>query len=98
MGDLVVLKDPSDLADRVRLPDVRQELVAQAFALGGAAHNPGDVDELDCRRQFLLRAEDLGQLAQPRIRHPDHADIRLDRRERIVGRENIVLGQSVEEC
>ncbi len=45
----------------------------------------------------LDRGEDLGELAQPRVRYADHADVRLDRRERVVRREHVVLGQRVEE-
>ena len=43
------------------------------------------------------RAEELGQPRQPLVRHADHADVRLDRRERVVRREHVVLGQRVEE-
>ena len=50
VGDVLVAEDPGHLADRRRLADVREELVAQALALGGAAHDAGDVDELDRRR------------------------------------------------
>ena len=38
-------EDPDDLADRVGLADVGEELVAQALALRRAADQPGDVDE-----------------------------------------------------
>ena len=45
-----------DVHDRVRLADVREELVAQALALRRARHEAGDVDELDRRREDLFAA------------------------------------------
>ena len=73
--------------DGVGFADVGQELVAQAFALGGAGDQAGDVHELDDGRLDLLRLDDFGQLAEARIRHLDDADVRLD------GAERIVLGR-----
>ena len=97
VGDVLVAEDAGDLADRGGLADVREELVAQALALRGAADDAGDVDELDRRGQQLLRAEDLRELRQPVVGHADDADVGLDRRERVVRREHVVLGQRVEE-
>ena len=57
----------------------------------------GDVDELDGRGQDLGRAEDLRELRQPLVGDADDADVRLDRGERVVRREHVVLGQGVEE-
>ena len=51
----------------------------------------------DGRRQELLRAEDLREHVQPRVGHAHHADVGLDRRERVVRREHVVLGQRVEQ-
>ena len=62
-----------------------------------AAHDAGDVDELDGRGQDLGRLEDLGEPRQPVVGHADDADVGLDRRERVVRREDVVLGQRVEE-
>jgi hypothetical protein len=42
--------------DGVDLADVAEELVAQAFALGRAAHQAGDVDEAELGRDDLLAA------------------------------------------
>src|SRR3712207_9204539 len=52
--DVGVGEDADDLADRVALADVGQELVAQPRALGGAADDAGDVHERDGRRDDLL--------------------------------------------
>src|SRR5918997_435188 len=88
---------PDHLADRVTLADVGQELVAQPRSLRGAADDAGDVHERHRRRDDLLRAEDLRELVQPRVGHAHHADVRLDGGERVVRREDVVLGQGVEE-
>ena len=97
VGDVLVTEDAGDLADRGRLPDVGEELVAQPLPLRGAAHDAGDVHELDRGRHHPLGAEELGQARQPLVRYADDAHVRLDRRERVVRREHVVLGQRVEE-
>ena len=97
VGDVLVAEHPGHLADRGGLADVGEELVAQPLPLRGAADDAGDVDELDGRGQHLGRAEDLGELRQPGVGDADDADVGLDRRERVVRREHVVLGQGVEE-
>ena len=47
--------------DRVDLADIGEELVAEAFALAGAAHQPGDIDEADLGRHDLRRLGDRGE-------------------------------------
>jgi hypothetical protein len=47
--DVFVLETAHDLDDGVHLADVRQELVAETFALAGTPHESRDVDELDHR-------------------------------------------------
>ena len=74
------------MGDRVAFADVGEKLVAEALALRGAAHQAGDVDEGQPRRNDLLGAGDPGERRQARIRHRDVADIRLDGAERIIGR------------
>ena len=64
VDDVAVLEGAHDLADRVGLTDVGEELVAQPLPLGRAAHDAGDVDEGDRRRQDLLAPEDLGEAAR----------------------------------
>ena len=55
VGDVVVLEAAHHMRDGVDLADVGEELVAEALALGGAAHQPGDVDEGQPRRHDLRR-------------------------------------------
>ena len=97
VGDVLVAEHPGHLADRRGLADVGEELVAQALALRGTGDDAGDVDELDGRGQHLGAAEHLRELRQPVVGYADDADVGLDRRERVVRREHVVLGQGVEE-
>src|SRR4029077_18376180 len=53
MSDVAALEAAEHMGDGVDLADVAEELVAEPFALGGAAHQPRDVYE------FELRPDDL---------------------------------------
>ena len=48
--DIGVFEAAHHVGDGIGLADVGEELVAQSFAFGRARHQPGDVDELDDRR------------------------------------------------
>ena len=85
MGDVAILEAAQHLQHRVDLADRPQELVAQPFALGGTAHQPGNVLDLELRRHDLGRLADLRQRVQPRVRHRHPPDVRLDGAERVVG-------------
>ena len=77
---------------------MREELVAKALALGSSAHQTGNVNELDCRRNNCLRLHDFRQRFQSVVGNGDDADIWFDRGEWIVGSQRGLLGcQSVEE-
>ena len=95
--NIVIGERSQDLADRIGFADIREELIAKARALARTLHDAGDVDEHDGRRQEPLRTEDAGEHVEPRVRNPDHAGVRLDRRERVVRGEDIVLRQGIEE-
>ena len=98
MLDVVILEASEDMDDGVDLADVAEELVAEAFALAGALHQTGDVDEGELGRDDLGRTGDGGELVEPRIGDRDLADIGLDRAEWIIGRlRRLGLGQRVEQ-
>ena len=86
MGDVVIFEAAQHMRDGVDLADVGEELVAEPFALGGAAHQARDVDEGDARRDEFGGLGDRGELFQPWVGHRHVADIGLDGAERIVRR------------
>ena len=97
MSDVAALEAAQHVDDRIDLTDVGEELVAEAFALASAADQPGDVDELDLGLDLLRGLGDLADLVEPRVRHGDAADVRLDRAERIIRRlRSGGFGQSIE--
>jgi hypothetical protein len=53
MDDVVILEAAEHVSDGVDLADYGKELIAEAFALRGAAHEAGDVDEGESRRDDL---------------------------------------------
>ncbi len=67
VDDVVVGERAHHLADRVRLADVGEELVAQALALARALDDAGDVDERDRRRDDPLAVEDLREDVEARV-------------------------------
>ena len=98
MGDVGSSKQRTTCAMASTSRMLAEELVAEPLALGGAAHQAGDVDEGQPRRDDLGRLRERRELVEPRIGHRHLADIRLDGAERIVRRlRRRGLGQRVEE-
>ena len=93
---IVVGEDPDHLADRVALADVRQELVTQPGALGGAFDDAGDINEGHRRGQDALRTEHLSQPGQPGVGQRHNTFIGFDGGERIVGGQHVIAGQRIE--
>ena len=97
VNHVLVFEAAHDVRDGVRFADVREELVAEAFALARARHQTGDVDEFHDCRQDALRLDDFRQRFQARVRHFDDPDVRLDRAERIVLGGDARLRQRIEQ-
>ena len=97
VDDVVILEAAHHVDDRVGFANVREKLVAQALALTGTRHQPGDVDELDRGMLHALRVDDLGELLKTGIGNLDHAHIGLDRAERIVFGGDARLGEGVKQ-
>ena len=95
--DVVVHEAAHEVRDRMRLANVREELVAQPLALRCALDEARDVDELDDGRHDLLRLHDLRERVELRVRHGDDADVRIDRAERIVLGRNLRRRERVEQ-
>ena len=86
MGDVVILETAHDMGDGVAFADIGEELVAEPFAFRGAAHEAGDIDEGEPRRDDFLGTGDASQTLEARVGHRHIADIRLDGAERIIRR------------
>ena len=85
VDDVVVVKAADHVDDGVAFPDVAQELVAQAGALGGTLHQAGDIHKFHNGRGLFAGLPDFGQLVQPGVGHCDDAAVGLDGAEGIVG-------------
>ncbi len=87
----------SYLADRVGLANGGEERVAQPLALRSTLDDARDVNERHRRRHEPLGVEDFRKLTQPSVGQGNHANVRLDRRERVVRREHLRAGERVEQ-
>ena len=97
VDDVVVVMGAHDVDDGVDLADVGQELVAQALALAGAAHEAGDVVEVDGVVDDVRGADRLRHAVEALVDDRHDGDVRLDGRERVVGRLGARARQRVEE-
>ncbi len=98
MRDVVILEAAQHVGDRVDFADVGEELVAEALAGRGAAHEAGDVDEGQPGRQNLCGLGNGGQLVEARVGHRHLADVRFDGAKGIVRRLRLRrLRQGVEQ-
>ena len=94
--DVGVIKAANDMNNGVGIADIAEELVAETFALRRALDETRDIHELDRGRGILFRLVHLREIVQPRVRHGDDADVRLDRAERIVRRLRPGVCQRIE--
>ena len=97
MGNVVILEAAHDVGDRIRLPDVGEELIAEPLTFRCTGHQTGDVDELHGRRNHLLRFYDPREHVEPRIRNRHDTHVRLDGAKRIILRRNLGRGKGVEQ-
>jgi len=97
VGDVGVVEAADDVDDGVHLTDVTQELVAQAFALAGAPHEAGDVDELHGRVGDLGGLDDGRDVLEAFVRDVDDSRVGVDRAEGVIGHLRPGAGQRVEQ-
>ncbi len=97
VDDVLVAVRAHDVDDRVGLADVREEAVAEPLALVRARDEPGDVVEVDRVPDDLRGADRPRDLLQALVAHGHDGDVRLDRRERVVGRLRAGFRQRVEQ-
>ena len=97
VGDIGILKAPDHMDNGIRGPNVAQELVAQAFTLGGTLYKAGDVHELNDSGSGLLGLVQVGQPLEPLIRYGHHAYIGINGAERVVVRGDSRVGDGIEQ-
>ena len=98
MGDVVILETAQDMHDGIDFADIGEELVAEAFALGRAAHQTRNIDEAELRFDDLGAAADLGDGLKPIVGHRDAAFIGFDGAEGIIRRlRRLCFGERIEQ-
>ena len=97
MDDVRIGMRAHDVHERVGLADVREEAVAEPLAGVRARDEPRDVVEVDRVRHEVGCLQERGDLVEPLVLDRDDRDVRLDRRERVVGGLDARLRQRVEE-
>ena len=85
MCDVRIIETAYDMTDGIGQSDIGQELIAQTFSLAGSLDQSGNIGKFESCINGLFRMKQLHQTIHAGIRHFHDADIRLDRRKRIVG-------------
>ena len=98
MDYIAVIETTQDMKDGVRLPYVRQELVAQTLALAGALDQTGYIDYVHGGRHHALRLAHFGQNLKPLVRNIGGTEVRLDGTEREIGALGLPGTHAVEQC
>ena len=86
MGNVITFKAPKYMSDGINFANIRQELIAQAFAFGGAANQACNIDKAHSSGNDLRRAGNMGQLVQTIVGHRDVTNIRFNCAKRKIGR------------
>ena len=97
VGNVVVGKAAHHLGDGVRVADMAEKLVAQAFAFRRAFDKARNVDEMHNGRRNLFAVEHLRQHVEPFVRHGDDAFVRLNGAERVIRRFGAGFRNGVEQ-
>jgi hypothetical protein len=95
--NLRVIEAAHHFHDRIAFADGRQELVAQALAFGGAFDQAGDIVEIEGGIDLALRLEHVGQKIEPLIGNEADPGVRIDGGERIILRQDVRIGNRVEQ-
>ena len=82
--DIIIVEAAEDMDNRVRLADIRQELVAQTFALACPFHETGDINDFDRRRDDAFGMYQFGEAVQPFVGDGDDTHVRFDSTKRKV--------------
>lgn len=97
VDDVGIFKAADDLDNGVGVADVREELVAEPFSLGGAFDKTCDVDETDGGRDDLFALGLVGEDLEAGVGEVDNADVRVDGAKGVVFRGDLFACDCVEE-
>ena len=95
--DVFVVEAADDFHDGFAFTDVGQELVAEAFALGGTLYKACNVHKFCNGGNDGFRIVDLDQFIEAAVRHAHHAHVRFDGAEGVVGRFGACVGDGVKD-
>ena len=95
--DVAVVEAAEHVDDGVRLADVAEELVAEAFAFRRALHEARDVHDFHRGRHDASGVDQLGEFRESFVGHGDDAHVGLDGAEGEVGRLCLGITQAVEQ-
>ena len=97
MDDVAVVETAQHVQYGIGLADVGQELVAEAFALAGALHQAGDVDNVDRGRDGTLGLAEVRKGLQTFVRNVGGAEVGLYGAEGEIGALSFPGAYTVEE-
>ena len=86
VDDFGVVEAADDVGDGIGGTDVAEELVAEAFALGGAFDEAGDVDEFHGGGDEGFGLDEFGDFGEAGVGDGDDAGVGVDGAERVVCR------------
>ncbi len=97
VGNVAALEAADDVEDGVDFADMGEELVAEAFALGGAADDAGDIDDAEQRGDEFVGGDADADFFEAVVRDGDDADVGLDGGEGVIGGERTGVGERVKD-
>ena len=84
VSNITILEATQNVDNSIRITNISQELISKTLTLRCALHQAGNINNLNCCGDNLLRVIYLGQLNQTLIGHGDNTHVGLDCTEREV--------------
>jgi hypothetical protein len=98
MDHIAVVKAAEHMNDCVRLANIGKKLVSEPFAVARALDKTGYIDNLHrSGNNAAFGVTEFAQTVQTLVGNSDHAEVRLDRTERKIGRLRFGVAQTVEQ-
>ena len=95
MHDILIVKTPYDIHNRIGLTNVGKKLIAQPFALARAGHESGNIDKLHRGGHHPLGRHDGSQLREARVGQLDNAGVGLDGAKGVILCSNPSFGKGI---